>query len=246
MPSPRLIVALLLPALAGLASGWPDDAEAQIRRCTAPDGTSVFTDQRCEDVDSVARLPDISGSTGSRAGALRPRCMRSVDELVMEMTLAFDARDGNHLAGLYHWTGMSSGSGYATIERLDRMVQRPLVGIVPVLPSESEPESAPAAAADAATGPDMPSAPERHVPAWETWAWTGARATAADDEDPAMPTADGGTAARHEAATTPSPPPRPRPRPVALRIEQTGSNDAHATSTVFGLTRHFGCWWISG
>ena len=32
--------------------------------------------------------------------------------------------------------------------------------------------------------------------------------------------------------------------PVALRVEQTLANGVTPSRTVFGLTRHFGCWWL--
>ena len=35
-------------------------------------------------------------------------------------------------------------------------------------------------------------------------------------------------------------------RPVALRIEQSSADGITPSSTVFGLHRHFDCWWISG
>lgn len=37
-----------------------------------------------------------------------------------------------------------------------------------------------------------------------------------------------------------------RRQPVALRIEQTLANGITPSHTVFGLQRHFGCWWIRG
>lgn len=35
-----------------------------------------------------------------------------------------------------------------------------------------------------------------------------------------------------------------RRNPVALRVEQTLGNGATPSRTVFGLARHFGCWWV--
>ncbi|RNF85957.1 hypothetical protein [Montanilutibacter psychrotolerans] len=37
-----------------------------------------------------------------------------------------------------------------------------------------------------------------------------------------------------------------RRTPVALRLEQTIGNTGTPSRTVFGLQRHFGCWWIRG
>jgi len=33
---------------------------------------------------------------------------------------------------------------------------------------------------------------------------------------------------------------------VALRVEQTLANGSTPSRSVFGLHRHFGCWWIRG
>lgn len=130
-----------------LATTWPtDDAQAQtgIRRCTAADGTSVYTDRACTDIDATARLPDRgSGSGIGTAAALRrpPRsCAASLQELVHEMTFAIDAQDVNRLAGLYHWVGVSSRSSHALMDRLQVIVRRPLVDIAPVYPAPREPE----------------------------------------------------------------------------------------------------------
>jgi len=37
-----------------------------------------------------------------------------------------------------------------------------------------------------------------------------------------------------------------RRAPVALRVEQTLANGSTPSRSVFGLHRHFGCWWIRG
>lgn len=37
-----------------------------------------------------------------------------------------------------------------------------------------------------------------------------------------------------------------RRAPVALRIEQTLANGSTPSRSVFGLQKHFGCWWIRG
>lgn len=37
-----------------------------------------------------------------------------------------------------------------------------------------------------------------------------------------------------------------RREPVAIRIDQTRANGSTPVRTVFGLQRHFGCWWLRG
>jgi hypothetical protein len=212
-------------------------ADAQVRRCTAADGTSVFTDRRCTDVDSVARLPDARSFGGN--SAQRGRCARSVQELIFEMTLAFDSGDANRLASFYHWAGMSSRTGYAAIERLDAMVHRPLVDIVPIMPSPPEPEPEPVPVPMPEAGITRPDTLPGDVLATETTGTAIAprAAPGAPSTRPAIPT-----------SVPPSTPPLTtvRQRPVGLRVEQTLSNGSTPSRTEFGLTRHFGCWWING
>jgi hypothetical protein len=50
----------------------------------------------------------------------------------------------------------------------------------------------------------------------------------------------GGEEARYYPTTIPA-----RQPPVALRLEQTLANGSTPSSTVFGLRRHFDCWWIT-
>ena len=54
-----------------------------------------------------------------------------------ELTTAIDSRDVNRLAGIYQWTGTSTRTGYALMQRLDAIAQRPLVDIVPVYPASA-------------------------------------------------------------------------------------------------------------
>lgn len=123
--------------LLAVAAFWPQAAHAQVRRCTAIDGTSVYTDRRCVDIGAVERLP----REATRAGAARlyrNACSHNLQDLIYELTTSIDSQDVNRLAGIYHWAGMSSRSGYAVMSRLDAIVRRPLVDIVPVTPGTPE------------------------------------------------------------------------------------------------------------
>ncbi|MDR0182992.1 hypothetical protein [Lysobacter arvi] len=161
----------------------------------------MFTDRGCTEVGGVEQTeqrPLVGNVEKKRA----PGCARNIDDLLSEMNTAFSAHDANRLAGVYHWTGMSGRAAYDVMERLDAIVRRPLVDIVPVLPEEP-----PAIEADAPPYPafaDAPAAPIEELP-----------------------------------------PPRPR-TPVAVRVEQTQENGVTPSRTVFGLQKHFGCWWIKG
>ena len=125
-PGSRLLLSLLL--LVAAAS-----AQAQVRRCTATNGTTVFTDRRCQDIGAVEHVPRASAVGGARL--YRNACARNLQDLVYELTTAIDDRDVNRLAGVYQWTGVSTGTGYALMQRLDAIAQRPLVDIVPVYPA---------------------------------------------------------------------------------------------------------------
>ncbi len=181
--------------------------------------------------------------------------MGSVQDLMFEMSMAFDAGDANRLAGLYHWTGMSSSNAYAAIERLDRMVGRPLVDIVPVMPAPPDPPTPPPSTDAAAlrTGAASPSLSPSPRPGDagddDPYVETLARRYAGPPE-PAKPASHAATDAGSGRIGAPVPttlPPAPAPppqRPVGIKVVQTLTDGVTPTSTVFGLTRHFGCWWI--
>ncbi len=124
---------LLLLASAGVP------AQAQVRHCTAADGTQVFTDRRCQDVGAVENVPRAS-ATAAATGIYRNMCPRSLQDLVYELTTAIDSRDVNRLAGVYDWAGMSTGNGYRVMSRLDAIAQRPLVDVVPISAASADGE----------------------------------------------------------------------------------------------------------
>ena len=69
----------------------------------------------------------------------RGGCTRNLQDLLFEMTTAIDGGDANRLASVYHWAGMSSRGATAVMKRLDVVVGRPLVDIVPVIPELAPP-----------------------------------------------------------------------------------------------------------
>lgn len=132
-----------LALLGLLAAAWlvPSPAEADVRRCTGPDGGTVFTDRRCADIGGVDRLPrdgtaHVAGHNGHNL--YRGGCARNLQDLVYELTTAIDSGDTNRLASLYHWPGLSSRQGYSVMARLDGVVKRPLVDISPVMPASAD------------------------------------------------------------------------------------------------------------
>lgn len=216
MPWPARVCTLAL--LLSAAWAWPRPAEAQIRRCVLPNGDTVYTDRGCDTVggvDRLARAPAAVSGAEAKAG-YRGGCARNVQDLVFQITAAIDAHDGNRLAGVYHWTGMSGSTGYSVLERLDRIAQRPLVDIVPVMAAAPAPEPA--------TTPAEPPADAAEA--------GGEPQTSGDASAPPDPNYYPQTSVRRT--------------PVALRVEQTLANGSTPSHTVFGLIRHFGCWWIKG
>jgi hypothetical protein len=113
---------------------WATPAQAQVRRCTGANGGTIFTDRRCVDVGATERVPHVAASDHA-ARFYRGGCARNLQDLIYEVTSAIDNRDVNQLAGVYHWVGMSSSTGYAVMSRLDAIAQRPLVDVAPVFPA---------------------------------------------------------------------------------------------------------------
>lgn len=214
----RPLATLCLLLLAGL---FALPASAQIRRCTTADGGHVYTDRECKDVGAVERQPRQAGQSGR---LIRRDCSRNVQDLVFEMTAAIDNRDVNRLAGIYHWPGTSSRGAHAIMQRLDAVVQRPLVDIRPVQAPEP-----------VASAPPPPVAL-----AWRPTAGVAARAAetgpAAASADAELPDEVRAAAARNLST---------RRAPVGLVVDQTVRDRITPLQTVFSLRRHLDCWWVS-
>lgn len=93
----------LLPLLFLLCAYPAARVQAQeIHRCVAPDGQTLFTDRRCEDVGAASRAPPAIRPQGN-TGLYRYGCPRRLSELVSLLQLAVDSRDVNRLSSLYLW-----------------------------------------------------------------------------------------------------------------------------------------------
>ena len=142
MPSFRalFLASLAFPAcVAALLAGVPATvARAEVHRCSTPDGGSVYTDKRCSDIGAIDRLPRAQAGPAGASRLYRSSCSRTLRDLVYELTTAIDSRDVNRLAGVYDWSGMSTSSAYAVMDRLDAIAQRPLVDVTPVVPQVAE------------------------------------------------------------------------------------------------------------
>ncbi|MEO6102792.1 MAG: hypothetical protein ABIP44_04030 [Pseudoxanthomonas sp.] len=128
---------IALPLLITVAC-LPYPAPAQVRRCTAGDGTLIYTDRKCEDIDATERAytPAISGSGGGR---FNRGCSRSVQDLAYSLSSAIQGGDVNQVAGVYDWTGTSTANGYRLMSRLEAIAKRPLVDVQPMYSGGSDP-----------------------------------------------------------------------------------------------------------
>ena len=213
MRSPGSSLPYLLSLALAMAWLWPSAAQAQVNRCTTDSGALVYTDKPCSMIGASERLP--RGASIQGTGVRRLGCARNVQDLIYEITAAVDQHDINRLGSVYHWVGIGDENGSRILDRLQAIVDRPLVDIVAI-------RSAPRVESYA---PDAPYVPDTSSPA------------------PAEPTSGAST---NDSETPSAPPPR-RTRGgglVGLRLEQTLRNSATPSRTVFGLRRHFDCWWI--
>lgn len=134
-------IARLLPVLTFVVlAAWQSHAPARaqgtgVHRCTLMGGETVYTDKRCEDIGGMDRLPETGGASASSRPYLRNGCSRTLSDLVYEITAAVDAHDVNRLAGVYQWAGTSNDAANRILDRLEDVVQRPLVDIVPIHPA---------------------------------------------------------------------------------------------------------------
>jgi hypothetical protein len=105
-----------------------------IKRCQRSDGSVVFTDGFCE-ADQTEKATAPASTTPGRPAPYRqgipppPACNASPDELLYSVKSAIDMQDINQLAKHYHWPGVSSGQSKSILDRLELLVNRPLLDI---------------------------------------------------------------------------------------------------------------------
>ena len=138
----RPIPALTSVLLALMA--WATPAAAQgIRRCVDAQGTSIFTDRPCSEMNAapMEARPQAQGNLGGgyQGGFSQRGCARRPEELLERVRSALEARDVNRLASHYHWTGTGSGSGKRLMDALERIAEQPLVSVELVYPPSPNP-----------------------------------------------------------------------------------------------------------
>ncbi|MBS0217651.1 MAG: hypothetical protein JSR63_05665 [Proteobacteria bacterium] len=106
-------------------------AQSAIHQCTGSGGEAIYSDKPCAAFGAADRtIPHAppSGATMSLGRqAVRAGCARTLDDLVHEITLAFDTSDPNRLVGVYNWPGLGTESGYDIADRLARLTRQQLV-----------------------------------------------------------------------------------------------------------------------
>lgn len=127
---PRIAALLVLFAIALLPQGG---ARAQVRHCIASDGTSVYTDRRCDAIGASDGFgPASPAAEGHSTSSLRNVCARSVQDLAYALDEAIRSGDANRIAGLYDWAGMGSSNAFRLMKRLQAVARRPLVDVLPM------------------------------------------------------------------------------------------------------------------
>ncbi|MFL8012237.1 hypothetical protein [Xanthomonas vasicola] len=137
-PGYAVLMPRLLPLLLLLCACPAARVQAQeIHRCVSPDGQTMFTDRRCEDVAAASRAPSDIRPQGNTS-LYRYGCPRRLSELVSLLQSAVDSRDVNRLSSLYLWSGQSDAAANQVLSRLEAIVQRPLLDIVPMYPQSDD------------------------------------------------------------------------------------------------------------
>lgn len=213
---PLLLLLSLFPA----CWLWPIGAQAQqqTNRCTGPAGNTIYTDRACASIGASDRLPRGTASLAYRQR--RGGCARTVQELIYEITTAIDTRDVNRLGAVYHWVGLNAASGDRILDRLQTVVDRPLVDIVALR----------AASAPVAAG----------MPAEATIEAPPAAIAPAAPVDPTL-AQNAGTTSDQTPATGPA----MRRALVGLRLQQTLGKSHAPSQTLLGLRKHLDCWWVT-
>lgn len=152
-------------AVAGLLL-WPCSCAAAtqaIHRCVASDGSAVFTDRNCDEMQAVERAPLAPTPSLTRAASHVRQCPRTPDALLSGVRSALEAQDVNQLASFYHWTGVSSAESVRVMTELDALVRHPLVDVLLQHSAGTAPPEniAPMPAANAATPVAARPAPDR-------------------------------------------------------------------------------------
>ena len=103
-------------------------AQAEVRRCQADDGTTIYTDQPCAHfkAQEIRQPPDVPGGNTlaapfERERPIRTDCSRTADAFLFDLRRALEYGNVNALAGLYHWPG--AGGSRWIMDNLERLAR---------------------------------------------------------------------------------------------------------------------------
>jgi len=139
-----LLLLACLPLCGGAAAA---NAPSDIHRCTGPDGQTVFTDRRCEDLGASSRMPPPALRDGE-TGLYRYGCPRRLSELVGLLRTAIETHDVNRLSSLYLWNDIGDPAANRVLTQLEAIAERPLLDIAPMYPDTPVETYAPAPVAE--------------------------------------------------------------------------------------------------
>ena len=100
-----------------------------LHRCIGGDGSAIFTDRACRDLQATDAPPPTADRLGPAVIVRTRNCARSQDDLLFGVRTALEAHDPNKLAEYYHWTGMGNSEGYRLMGRLANLSERPLLDV---------------------------------------------------------------------------------------------------------------------
>ena len=121
MRSYLLVMCLLLAIV------WTPSAQAQVKRCSLPDGSLIYTDRQCADIGAQERVNPVQPAGGTYQR--RMLCARNPQALADGLAAAVQTGDANRIAALYDWTGMGSSTANAVMDRLQAIAERNLVDV---------------------------------------------------------------------------------------------------------------------
>ena len=121
MRSYLLVMCLLLAIV------WTPPAQAQVKRCSLPDGSLIYTDRQCADIGAQERVNPVQPAGGTYQR--RMLCARNPQALADGLAAAVQTGDANRIAALYDWTGMGSSTANAVMDRLQAIAERNLVDV---------------------------------------------------------------------------------------------------------------------
>jgi hypothetical protein len=163
-------------------------AQSDIHRCVGSNGSVIFTDRACSDLNASPAVPvptpsaSVNETPASIAQPPPVLCAADMAQLKQAVVDAFADRNPNRLAGLMLWEGSGREAVVANIREFTRMMARPLVGVrASEYASTAPPSSATATGANPSvlsmSATPNPSPPEGEFLSVETESDDGSGAT---------------------------------------------------------------------